>query len=112
VNSNSSLSANSGKIFRALIVLVGGSIVLGIPYFAGVYSTLFETNMCYSSVIHAIDEKAEAAIAARTPSAATEYRELVKSLPLAGYETSCDAVAKQLKIEGFNGARLPDTRHD
>jgi hypothetical protein len=32
----------------------------------------------------------------------------VSSLPLAGYETNCDAVAKNFNIQGLSGARSMD----
>jgi hypothetical protein len=96
------------SIVRALAIALGVLVILGLPYIVGVYSTLFETNLCYSNVISSIDEKAEAAISAGTPAAATGFRHLVNSLPLAGYETNCDAVAKKLNIQGLSGARSMD----
>ena len=96
------------SIVRALAIVLGVLVILGLPYMVGVYSTLFETNLCYSNVISSIDEKAEAAISAGTPDAATGFRHLVNSLPLAGYETNCDAMAKKLNIQGLSGARSMD----
>jgi hypothetical protein len=96
------------SIVRVLAIVLGGLVILSFPYFVGVYSTLFETNLCYSNVISSLDEKAEAAISAGTPDAATGFRHLVSSLPLAGYETNCDAVAKKLNIQGLSGARSMD----
>jgi hypothetical protein len=93
------------SIVRALAIVLGVLVILGLPYMVGVYSTLFETNLCYSNVISSIDEKAEAAISAGTPDAATGFRHLVNSLPLAGYETNCDAVTKKLNTQGLDGAR-------
>jgi hypothetical protein len=96
------------SIVRTLAIALGVLVILGLPYIVGVYSTLFETNLCYSNVISSIDEKAEAAISAGIPAAATGFRHLVNSLPLAGYETNCDAVAKKLNILGLSGARSMD----
>jgi hypothetical protein len=96
------------SIVRVLAIVLGGLVILSFPYFVGVYSTLFETNLCYSNVISSLDEKAEAAISAGTSDAATGFRHLVNSLPLAGYETNCDAVAKKLNIQGLSGARSVD----
>lgn len=96
------------SIVRVSAIVLGGLVVLSFPYLVGVYSTLFETNLCYSNVISSIDEKAEAAISAGTPDATTGFRHLVNSLPLAGYETNCDAVAKKLNIQGPSGARSMD----
>jgi hypothetical protein len=96
------------SIVRALAIVLGGLVILSFPYFVGVYTTLFETNLCYSNVISSIEEKAEVAITAGTPAAATGFRHLVNSLPLAGYETNCDAVAKKLNILGLSGARSMD----
>ena len=93
------------SIDRVLAISLGGLVILSLPYIVGVYSTQFETNLCYSNVISSIDEKAEAAISAGTPAAATGFRHLVNSLPLAGYETNCDAVTKKLNTQGLDGAR-------
>ena len=96
------------SIVRALVIALGVLVILGLPYIVGVYSALFETNLCYSNVISSIDEKAEAAISAGTPDAATGFRHLVNSLPLAGYETNCDAVAKKLNVQGLSRPRSMD----
>lgn len=75
---------------------LGIAALLVIPvtgaFHAGAFSTAFNTNLCYSDVLDKLADKAQAAAASGDSVRIAHYARLMKSLPLAGYESQCERI--------------------
>lgn len=80
------------RTFSAIAFLLAGIVV----FYAGVFSTSFNSNMCYSSAMHELQQRAQAVAASKDPAAMEDYVKLMQALPLHGYETSCDEIQAML----------------
>ncbi|WP_141213177.1 hypothetical protein [Janthinobacterium sp. PC23-8] len=83
-------------MFRASLIAVTALPAAVIVFYAGVFSTSFNSNMCYSSAMHELQRRAQAVAASKDPAAMEKYAKLMQALPLHGYETSCDEIKAML----------------
>jgi K+-transporting ATPase A subunit len=72
-------------ILAVLISLTFGAICFG----AGVFTTSFNQNMCYSS--------AQKAASSSDSAAFKNWANFVSNLPLQGYESNCEEIFKHVK---------------
>ena len=70
--------------------------IASLAFYAGVLSTSFNSNMCYAAVIDKLATQAQAAAATQDPAAMARYAGKLRSLPLHGYESDCDAILAKL----------------
>ena len=83
-------------MLKGLLVLLtfAGAAVCG--YVVGSIGTGFNQAHCYGNVIAAVRQRAEDAIKVG-PTALPQFQTFMDSLPLVGYETSCDQVQAVLR---------------
>jgi hypothetical protein len=74
-------------------------IPLAVAFYAGVFSTAFNTNLCYSDVLDKLADKAQAAAASGDSVQIAHYARLMKSLPLAGYESQCERIRAVVDVD-------------
>jgi hypothetical protein len=87
------------------------ALVFGAGYFWGVFSTSFDTNLCYNEVIDIVQTEAGTTLSAGTPDSRAKFQAFLRSLPLAGYETNCPEVLKAAKKEAtMQEGRAPNQR--
>jgi hypothetical protein len=86
-------------MLKGLLVLLAfaGAAVCG--YLVGSLATGFKEAHCYDGVIAAVRRRAEDAIKVG-PTALPQFQTFMESLPLLGYETSCDQVDEVLREQG------------
>ena len=80
------------RTFSVIAFLLAGIVV----FYAGVFSTSFNSNMCYSSALRELQQRAQAVAASKDPAAMEKYAKLMQALPLHGYETNCDEIKAML----------------
>ncbi len=68
------------------------SFCAGIAYWFGVFTTSFNTNLCYSSVIYEIERGLALAVASEDTDAVNQFQKKLSALPLHGYESNCEEV--------------------
>jgi len=78
----------------SLIVFIGSIIVIALSYFAGVFTTSFNTNLCYSEAINSIKNKT---IKAKSQNEIKELKLILENLPLHGYESNCNEILQAIK---------------
>ncbi|GAB1266994.1 hypothetical protein NBRC116493_02470 [Aurantivibrio infirmus] len=83
-----------GGMIYGLIFLV----FLMIAYYWGVFTTSFNTNMCYSEVFWEIKAEVGSAINSEDTEELQNVEKLLNDLPLHGYESSCDEIKKYLSL--------------
>jgi hypothetical protein len=83
-------------MLKGLFVLLtfAGAAVCG--YLVSSIATGFNEAHCYGGVIAAVRQRAEDAIKVG-PTALPQFQRFMDSLPLVGYETSCDQVHAVLR---------------
>ncbi|GAB1267000.1 hypothetical protein NBRC116493_02530 [Aurantivibrio infirmus] len=72
----------------ALIYGIGFFTLLGVAFYAGVFTTSFDENMCYSEVLSHIRDEAEGASAEELEL----LNDRLQNLPLHGYESNCTEI--------------------
>lgn len=77
-------------IFICFLAAIAGGYLVGLVAYG------FNTAYCYNSVIAQIRQRAENAIRIG-PTELPRFQNLMESLPLAGYETSCAQVDAALQ---------------
>jgi len=91
---------------KAIVAVVIGGVALSLAYFAGVFVTSFDTNMCYSNAMEALAQESTKALLENRPERASAYQSFVAKLPLHGYETNCNEVAKAvMEFQQSNNAK-------
>ena len=85
------------KKFLGIAALL--AIPLALAFYAGVFSTAFNTNLCYSDVLDKLAAKAQAAAASGDSVQMAHYARLMKSLPLAGYESQCERIRAAVEAD-------------
>lgn len=68
-----------------------------IAFCAGVFSTSFNTNMCYSEVLSMLSKQARLASASGKRADMETYAARIESLPNHGYESDCEEILAELK---------------
>jgi hypothetical protein len=83
-----------------LLIIV---VPLAIAFWAGVFSTSFDLNLCYSNAMQTLSKEAQYA---RThPEYAPTFDKLLQSLRFEGYETECKPLARAIEA-----VRPPDLK--
>jgi len=72
-------------------------IPCAVSFYAGVFSTSFDTNMCYSNVLRTLSEQAKSVAASGKPADIERYARMIDSLPNAGYESDCAQIERALQ---------------
>ena len=99
------------KLGRIALMVVGPLAILGFGYLAGAFVTSFDANMCYSNAISDVADEARFALTTGSPAAEAKFQHFMKSLPLAGYETSCSSLQTAIeKNKTPASARTPNQR--
>lgn len=80
-------------ILAVLISLTFGAICFG----AGVFTTSFNQNMCYSGVLAELGSSAQKAASSSDSAAFKNWANFVSNLPLQGYESNCEEIFKHVK---------------
>jgi hypothetical protein len=88
-------------MFRTTLLSLGALLALALAFFAGVFVTSFNDNLCYSNALVAILGKANSTFEARDANGAARFKASAKSLPIWGYETNCSKLS--LAIEQHKG---------
>jgi hypothetical protein len=83
-------------MLKGLLVLLTFAAAAVCGYLAGSLATGFNEAHCYNGVIVAVRQRAEDAIKVG-PTALPQFQRFMESLPLVGYETSCDQVHAVLR---------------
>ena len=86
----------SGITFSLLLLLC-----TAIGYGFGVFSTSFDTNLCYSTVIGQISDAVRAAEESQNEDALDDLSRKLDKLPLHGYESNCEEVKLKVKELGL-----------
>ena len=68
-------------------------VPLVLAFFVGQLSVVFDSNVCYSESMEKLRDLSSSVIGSNNPALQQKYIELVKTLPLYGYETSCKALS-------------------
>ena len=84
-------------MLKPIVILVTSGAILSIAYFAGVFVTSFDSNLCYSNAIADVAQEATDAIKDGIPSKVTAFETFAKKLPLYGYETNCNTVTAAIE---------------
>ncbi|AUM13042.1 hypothetical protein [Ketobacter alkanivorans] len=84
------------KIAKIAVSIIGIVVILGVSYGLGAWFTWFNANMCYSSVIDFVSDEAVRVAKSNDSEAATKFQDMIKSLPIHGYETECNAVKEAI----------------
>ncbi|MEW6024944.1 MAG: hypothetical protein AB1807_22710 [Pseudomonadota bacterium] len=66
-------------------------------FYAGVFSTSFNTNMCYSNILSTLAEQAKSAAASGNQAEMDRYARMIDDLPNAGYESDCAKIELALQ---------------
>lgn len=82
---------------RYLAIAFALIIPCAVSFYAGVLSTSFDTNMCYSEVLSTLSEQAKSAAASGKPADIERYARIIESLPNAGYESDCAQIERVLQ---------------
>jgi len=90
------------KFLLAALALV---VPVAVAFYAGVFSTSFETDLCYSDVLAKLADKAQAAAASQDSAAMVRSATLMKSLPTRGYESQCKKILAAVEAD----SALPPT---
>jgi hypothetical protein len=85
------LNMRARKI-KNIIIGLGVFIPCVISYYAGVFITSFDTNMCYSELIGNLSDQAQVVATSKDPAAMEEYAKIIKDLPIQGYESNCSDI--------------------
>jgi len=72
-------------------------IPCAVSFYAGVFVTSFNTNMCYSNVLSTLSEQAKGAAASGKPADIERYARMIDSLPNKGYESDCAQIERALQ---------------
>ncbi|WP_313705073.1 hypothetical protein [Massilia sp.] len=87
-------------------------LVLAVPcavsYYVGVFSTSFDTNVCYSELLSTLSSQAEQAAASGDRAEIERYAARIKSLPNRGYESDCSEIMAALQASAGNAASTAD----
>ena len=83
-------------MLKGLLVLLAFVVAAVCGYLVGSIATGFNEAHCYGGVIAAVRERAEDAIKVG-PVALPQFQRFMDTLPLVGYETSCDQVYAVLR---------------
>lgn len=92
------------KVVPIFLGLIISAVLLGSAYGVGSFTFLFNTNMCYSEIISLIQEEVDYAIKTKNTDDLIEVQNLIKSLPLRGYESDCNEINEAAK--SYNKQRL------
>ena len=77
-----------------LIIFIAFLSSLLVAYYTGVFTTNFNSNLCYSDILSKIKNRVIIANEAGELEKFTELEYLLKKLPLHGYETNCSEVKR------------------
>jgi len=66
-------------------------------YWVASFFFMFGTNMCYSGAIDELREISTSVINSNDPKKKEMYTEMVKHLPIYGYETDCEELSNSIK---------------
>ncbi|MEK1941071.1 MAG: hypothetical protein AAAB16_11950 [Pseudomonas sp.] len=87
---------------KTLLAIVLITLPAAVLFYAGIFSTSFSLNMCYSDVLTKLGARTESVAKAESPQALKDWAAFINNLPLRGYETDC---AELLKLVEANAAR-------
>jgi len=94
-----------------LSIAIVCAVALAGFFFGSIYTSIM-SSLCYAGVIDSITKEAKTAITTG-PTALSGFQGLIDSLPLQGYETSCEEVESALqKIRGVPSAVSHDPVDD
>ena len=91
---------------KAVIAAAALLAPCAICYYAGVFITAFDTNMCYSSALSKLSERAQDVAASGDRASMESYAAMLKGLPLGGYESDCERILSAVEA-GTAGPRSP-----
>lgn len=80
------------KVAKGAAVALGITVVVAVTYWLAVFFTSFDLNMCYSEAISWVSREGIAVAESQSLERRAAYKALVSTLPLYGYETSCNRV--------------------
>ncbi len=83
---------------RAFLVTAICALLIAIGYGLGASAESFSLNQCYALSMRTLAEKADLAAASKSDAAIARFRDLVRSLPLAGPRTNCKRVELAVEI--------------
>jgi len=96
---------------KYLAIIFALILPCAISFYVGVFSTSFETNLCYSNVLRSLADQAKSAAASGNPADIERYARMIDTLPLAGYESDCTrieaALEQQIAAQPKNKAGSP-----
>ena len=95
------------SIIKFLTIALAVVVPAVVVFYAGVFSTSFNTNMCYSLVLSKLSERAQLAAASRDHMHMVHYARLMESLPNRGYESQCEEIRAALEA----GLATPITKN-
>lgn len=84
-----------GTLFYVLCLGTGLALLAGV-YYAGAFSASFSLNLCYSESLRTLAIAADDTLKSQDADRAKAYVEMIKNLPLHGYETNCDEVKNMI----------------
>jgi hypothetical protein len=92
---------------RFYLALAAGTLLLAIGYGLGTFAESYTLNQCYATSLSALAAQGEHAAAAKSDAALERFRELLRSLPLAGPRTNCKRVelAIEVPLVAVSGSR-------
>ena len=80
------------KFLNHSLVIIGFCLLLVVTYWWAIFSTSFNTNLCYSGVIAFVSDEAQAVATIKNESRTANFKLMLQGLPLHGYETDCNEV--------------------
>ena len=80
---------------------MGLLITVSVIFYAGMFITSFEYNLCYSSVISSISTEIKFLAKENDKEKINNYNLFLNDLPLHGYETNCEELQEEIKK--YNG---------
>ncbi|MGH8150180.1 MAG: hypothetical protein ACRETB_09455 [Steroidobacteraceae bacterium] len=93
-----------GRVYLAMAVC---ALLFAIGYGLGTFAESYTLNQCYAMSLSTLAEQGDHAAAAKSDAALLRFRELVRSLPLAGPRTDCRRVelAIDVPLAPLSGSR-------
>jgi hypothetical protein len=86
---------------RGWLVIAACGLLIALGYALGVLAESFSLNQCYALSIETLAEDADRTAASKSEVQLERFRALVRSLPLAGYKTSCRRVQAAIETVDF-----------
>lgn len=84
-----------GRVFLAMAL---SALLVAFGYGLGTFAESYTLNQCYAMSLRALAEHGDHAAAAKSEAALVRFRQLVRSLPLAGPRTNCKRVELAVEV--------------